>query len=99
MNAMEHCHVDAVEREPAEEEYRHLSEITLVVAGMGCPNCALRVRNALVLHHGVIDAQVDHMSGRAVIRYNPGLVAVDDLIQAVSMAGAGSHHQYAARAA
>lgn len=94
-----HCHVDVVERNPSLAELAEVAEMKLLVAGMGCPNCALRVRNALVVCQGVVDAQVDHVSGQAVIQFNPGMVGPGDLIHAVSTAGTGSHHQYIARAA
>lgn len=96
MNMEGHCHVDVVERNPSLEELEDISETKLLVSGMGCPNCALRVRNALILCQGVVDARVDHVSGQALIRFNPKMVSLGDLIDAVSIAGNGSHHRYVA---
>lgn len=94
-----HCHVDIVERTPSPEELTGICEAELLVSGMGCANCALRVRNALILRQGVVEAQVDHVTGQAVVHYNPGMIGLGDLIDAVSTAGIGNHHRYAARAA
>ena len=96
MNMEGHCHVEVVERKPSFEELADISEAKLLVSGMGCANCALRVRNALVMRQGVVDAQVDHSSGQALVHFNPGMLGLDDLIDAVSTAGNGSHHRYRA---
>lgn len=90
------CHVDPIansaspgEREGAEVRY-------LALAGMGCPNCANRVRNALVAAHGVVDVEVDLPAGLATVWYRRGEAPVADLIHAVAGAGRGTHHRYLA---
>jgi len=68
----------------------------LAVSGMGCPTCAARVRNALVTTEGVVEAEVDHGSGLAVVSYLPEAVDVDGMARAVTLAAAGTHHTYEA---
>jgi copper chaperone CopZ len=93
----ENCHVDPVLRIPTMEE-RQKTQITLLaVTGMGCPNCAARVRNSLVLLNGVVDAYVDHIAGIARVAFNPDLVKIDILIDATASAGNDGRHEYAAQ--
>jgi copper chaperone CopZ len=95
---MEHhgnCHVDAVEKVATAQERSTVMETRLAVWGMGCPNCSMRVRNALLQQSGVVDAHVDHLSGRALVSHNPDMVSIDALLTAVAGAGNG-HHQYRA---
>jgi len=68
----------------------------LAVSGMGCPTCAARVRNALVTTEGIVEAEVDHRSGLAVVSYLPEAVDVGVMTGAVSSAAAGTHHTYQA---
>ena len=91
MNMDGHCHVDVVERKPSLEELADISETRLLISGMGCANCALRVRNALIMCQGVVDAQVDHLSGQAVIHYTPALVGMEEMQRAVASAAEGTH--------
>ncbi len=61
---------------------------------MGCENCAMRVHNGLVSLWGVVDARVDHTTAMADIVFNPNLVKIVDLADAVAKAGSESHHRY-----
>ncbi|MGA9533684.1 MAG: cation transporter [Anaerolineales bacterium] len=95
---MEHhgnCHVEAVEKVATEHERSNLIETRLAIWGMGCPNCSMRVRNALLQQSGVVDAHVDHQSGAAMVRHNPDMVTLAALLGAGAGAGNG-HHQYRA---
>jgi len=90
------CHVEPLagrvpdaEREDAVVQY-------LALAGLGCPNCANRVRNALLRASGVVDVEVDLPAGLATVWYRPAEGRVSDLIAAVSVAGLGTHHRYLA---
>jgi copper chaperone CopZ len=90
------CHLDPVHKTPAQEELATVTDTVLRVSGMGCPTCAMRVRNALVSQTGVIDAQVDHVGGRALVRYNPHMLAPQDLLPLVEAAGNDGRHTYRA---
>ncbi len=71
--------------------------IKLLVSGMGCRNCATRVRNSLLQVKGVISADVDWKSGLTFVDYIPEQTTAMALINAVAQAGDGQRHQYVAR--
>ncbi len=52
---------------------RGLMEKTFWVEGMMCPHCSGRVKQALLETEGIIDAEVSHESGSAVIRLSKKL--------------------------
>lgn len=90
------CHVDPVLKSVDPKLLDRSATAFLAVSGMGCPTCAARVRNALVTTEGVVEAEVDHGSGLAVVSYLPDAVNVDAMTRAVSSAAAGTHHTYEA---
>jgi copper chaperone CopZ len=69
----------------------------LLVSGMGCPTCALRVRNGLLGLNGVLDAQVNLERGLAQVLYDPARLQAERLPDAVAAAGNDSHHHYSAQ--
>ena len=91
------CHVEPVQKQASPEEAAQTAEAWLLVWGMGCPNCANRVRNSLLATRGVVEAYVDHLSGRALVRYNPAMVSPKALQDAVRQAGGDGRHEYFAR--
>jgi copper chaperone CopZ len=93
----ENCHVDPIQKSPSEAERKVEQVATLGVWGMGCPNCANRVRNSLISINGVVDADVDHLSGIAQVIYNPHMVQTQALIDAVGGAGNDGRHRYGAQ--
>ena len=93
---MNTCQVEPIRKIASADECKSLAVIGLAVWGMGCPNCANRVRNSLVALAGVVEADVSHITGFAFVEYNPDLVAKPDLLQAVAQAGDGNHHKYVA---
>ncbi len=93
----ENCHVDPIQKTPTAEELVTVNTVVLSVWGMGCPNCAARVRNGLLSSLGVIEADVDHTLGMAKVVFNPDLSTVATLIEAVARAGADGRHQYGAQ--
>ncbi len=76
---------------------RVTAAIRLVVAGMGCPNCATRVRNALLSVDGVAEAHVNLVPSVGRVLYDGELVTTEQLIAAVAAAGEGTHHEYSAK--
>ncbi len=90
------CHVERLEKEISAEALRSASMSALAVSGMGCPNCALRVRNALLSLPGVYQAEVDLERARAMVHWDPSAVQPEKLIEAVSQAAQGTHHDYRA---
>lgn len=93
----ENCHVEPVQKNATGAERQFESMVALRIWGMGCPNCAARVRNSLVSLNGVIDADVDHISGVGQVIYNPALVQTGDLLMAVKRAGGDGRHEYGAQ--
>ncbi len=71
--------------------------IRLVIAGMGCPNCAMRVRNALLSVDGVAEAYVKLVPSVSRVLYDGERVTTEQLIAVVAAAGGGPHHEYCAR--
>lgn len=59
----------------------------LAVAGMHCGACVALIEESLTEHDGVSEASVDLDAGRAVVRYDPGLLGVDVLQAIVADAG------------
>lgn len=97
MSASDDCHVEPVERgEVDESELEEAARVHLSVTDMGCPNCAHRVRNALLAVPGVLDASVHVGAGQAAVACRDGSVGVDDLVGAVEEAGRGTRHRYTA---
>ena len=64
-------------------------ETEFTVSGMTCGSCAARVQRALTRHPGVVDAGVNFATGRATVAFDPGELAVDELIAAVADIGYG----------
>ena len=75
---------------------RAATTVDLAVAGMGCPNCANRIRNALLSHRGVLEAEMDVPSALARVWYDPSCVGVGEIVAMVATVGAGTHHLYLA---
>jgi len=90
------CHVERLQKEASAEALRAAKVSVLAVMGMGCPNCALRVHNSLLSVPGVHRVEVDLEHAQAVVYWDPAAVRPEMLIEAVSQAAAGTHHDYRA---
>ncbi|HKK28310.1 MAG TPA: heavy-metal-associated domain-containing protein [Gemmatimonadota bacterium] len=90
------CHVDPVRTAVDPTLLERSATAFLAVSGMGCPNCAARVRNALVLTEGVVEAEIDHVAGLAVVSYLSEDVDVETLRRSIASAAEGTHHRYGA---
>ncbi len=98
LNQEGHCHVEPITKSATEEELTRASNVMLAVLGMGCVNCANRVRNSIVSLNGVVSAKVDHGRGLADVSYDPELTTIDELVRAVARAGGDGRHEYRAYA-
>lgn len=96
MSDREACHVEPVVKVVTAGEQSQTAFLTLAITGMGCPNCAARVRNSLLNVYGVVEADVLHMLGVAQVLYNPTLASTDQLLAAVAGAGGDGRHEYRA---
>lgn len=90
------CHVDPVTGRASADARRDAETLYLGLAGLGCPNCANRVRNALLAVQGVVDVEIDLPAGLATVWRHPGEAEVPDLIFVVADAARGTHHRYLA---
>jgi copper chaperone CopZ len=88
------CHVEPVTKVATPEELVEVQRLRLNILGMGCENCALRVKNSLLSLLGVVTAEVDHLNASATVSYNPGMVDLMDLAEAVTNADASGRHDY-----
>lgn len=91
------CHVDRIETElepGALGRADKAMKVIMSVSGMGCINCANRVRNGLVQTPGVLWAEVNLQSRRAYVAFDAAAVEVEDLVAAVATAGRTSNHHY-----
>ncbi len=93
----DNCHVEPIQKVTTADEQKNVELALLAVSGMGCPNCANRVRNSLLSLYGVVDVYVDHAAGIAQVSFNPRIETIDDLIIAVTRAGGDGHHEYGAK--
>ena len=93
----DNCYVEPAQKIVTDEERQKVEMALLTVWGMGCPNCAARVRNSLLSLKGVVNACIDHTVGIAGVVFNPELATVEMLISAVARAGNDGRHEYSAR--
>jgi Cu+-exporting ATPase len=63
------------------------AELELPLLGMTCANCAATIERRLKKTEGVLDANVNYASEKAVVTYAPGAVTRADLVAAVRKAG------------
>lgn len=91
------CHVDLLEKLFDGEIPDGLSQTQLLVTGMGCPNCAARVHNALIQMDGVLKADVRLESGMTRVLYDSERVKSAGLLLAIEMMGKQTHHNYQAQ--
>lgn len=62
-------------------------EVTLSIDGMTCDACAVTLHKVLTRLDGVRAAEVSYDPPRAVVRYDPVRVTVDDLVRATADVG------------
>lgn len=97
MERSEDCHVEEYERRVTPEERAMVTVTRLSITGMGCPNCATRVRNSILRLKGVVGATVDLLPGVGFVYFNPTFLSDEQLIEAVAAAGRDGRHRYIAQ--
>jgi copper chaperone CopZ len=93
----EQCQVEPIQKDASADDLNEPRIVGLTVQGMGCVNCATRVRNSLLALNGVVSADVDWERGLALVDYVPAKTNVDTILQAVAAAGNDGHHNYYAQ--
>ena len=94
----DNCHVEPIHKTSLDHVIQNAERILLSISGMGCPNCATRVRNGLLLLDGVHDAEVLLNMRMAEVYFDEKKVSAEMLIQAVAGAGNDGRHNYQAQA-
>ena len=92
----ENCYVEPLNKTALDSVIRNADSALLSVSGMGCQNCATRVRNGLLLLEGVFHAEISLNMGMAEVFYDGRKVSAEALVSAVAGAGHDGHHQYLA---
>jgi copper chaperone CopZ len=91
------CDIKPFKKTSLLEEYQKTQMAILSISGLNCPNCAIRVRNALLKTYGVTTALIDHETGLGEIAFNPDIVQPGNLVSAIVQAGNDGMHQYSAQ--
>jgi copper chaperone CopZ len=94
MSDQKECHVDPLEKSLDQAALATAKAAFLIVWGMGCPRCALRVQNGLLALEHVLYAKVFLEDCLAVAAYDPDYISTTDLVGAVVAAGNDGRHQY-----
>ena len=93
----ENCYVEPIYKDAISTDLIQKADTaTLVVWGMGCENCATRVRNSLLAMDGVYSVDVYLNMAVAEVRYTQEKISAHQLVEAVSAAGNDGRHQYRA---
>ncbi len=92
----ENCYVEPIYKTTSLDQFRNAEVATLAVSGMGCENCATRVRNSLLNLEGVHGVDVFLNMALAEVRYDSKKLSPDVLVNAVSSAGNDGRHNYRA---
>lgn len=97
MQHVTECHVEPIEGTAGSADLDEAVQYTLALAGLGCPNCANRVRNALLRNPGVIEVEIDVQGAIGHVWCRPDSPPTEtDLVKAVVGASRGTHHRYLA---
>jgi copper chaperone CopZ len=92
----QNCHVEPIQKTVLDSVLRNADTTLLAVSGMGCPNCAARVRNGLVSLDGVHHAEIYLGAGLAEVFFDSNKVILEMLIKAVADSGNDGRHHYEA---
>ncbi len=64
-----------------------METITMQIAGMACGGCSQNVKQALLALDGVIDAEVSHANGQAVVSFDSDRLTLSQLSNTVNASG------------
>ena len=97
MQEQDNCHVDPLEKSLDKDALSKAMVAYLAVVGMGCPRCAMRVRNGLLGLDGVLLVEVQLERGIAAAAFDQNRINTDELLWAVAAAGNDGRHNYSAQ--
>jgi copper chaperone CopZ len=95
----QNCHVEPIQKAVLDSVLKNADTALLAVSGMGCPNCAARVRNGLVSLEGVHHAEIYLDTGLTEVYFDGSKITPEMLICAVARAGNDGRHHYEAKVA
>ena len=94
----ENCYVEPTYKNTSStEQLQKADKATLIVWGMGCQNCATRVRNSILSLEGVYGVDVYLNMTLAEVMYDREKVDPKELVNAVARAGNDGRHEYQAQ--
>ncbi len=93
----ENCYVEPIDKTASTDQIRKANSALLTVRGMGCENCATRVRNSLLSLDGVYRVDVYLNMAMAEVSFDSQKVPAKMLLEAVSRAGNDGRHEYRAQ--
>jgi copper chaperone CopZ len=92
------CYAEPIYKDLAPaDQLQKVDKATLVVSGMGCNNCATRVRNSLLSLDGVYGAGVFLNMAVAELIYNREKISPTEFAPAIARAGNDGRHEYRAQ--
>ena len=68
----------------------HADSVRIPVSGMTCAACSARIQRTLEKQPGVADANVNLMMKTATVRFDPGAVSPEQLVDAIRETGYGA---------
>ena len=92
----ENCYVEPIYKATSAEQIRDADTALLAIGGMGCQNCATRIRNSLLSLDGVYFVDIYLNLAIAEVSFDGQKVSAKHLIEAVIRAGNDGHHEYRA---
>lgn len=94
----ENCYVQPIYKNAIpSQQLQEADRATLAISGMGCHNCATRVRNSLLSLEGVYEVDVYLNMALAEVTYFRAKVLPGQLVEAVARAGGDGRHEYRAQ--
>ena len=93
----ENCYVEPIYKTTSSAaQIQKAENAILAVWGMGCENCATRVRNSLLSLEGVYGVDVYLNMALAEVSYDREKLTANELVSAVARAGNDGRHEYRA---
>jgi len=63
------------------------NQVTIPIAGMHCPACALNIEKSLLCVNGVMEANVNFMDEKVAVRYDPYRTDIEHIKKAITRPG------------
>lgn len=67
-----------------------MRNVTFKTSGTHCPSCSMMIKMTAEEVAGVATAEADHVSGTAVVEYDPDMTNPEAIAEAIRLAGYGA---------